>query len=469
MSTSLRTSSDNIEYSVAATPTEINLHNIQYGGKATTADGYSFHHFFVPCEELRQCGLPLDANPREPTRASVVKDMALTLTNHPSLFHHWNNGITVVCDGLIINEQSAKIRFEEGSGICNGGHTYFTIVTFPTEIPEQALVHIEVIAIPSGLTPEQRKHSINDIARNRNANRALLPSTQADFLGYYTPFKSALGIDSSMVKWHEGDSSAESNAIASETLIRMLAALDPLWFQHPIHSPAKPNHRNAATGSGTIHSRWYDNQKDPEANLAHMAPLTKDAFRIADIISYNLRHADMATVGGNFRNTLFYRDWLKGGNRDLRFYKSGLQGDQIPNPALIMMLGAFRSNVWIAKDELGNPSLIGMIMNPEALWQESFGEYLRSLSGIFSDSDQNPSIFIKANSPYDSQLLTISYGRRPPENPLYFHDLSNGVKYTKADADNATHILEYSEGYGSLSSLTSRGSEHEALYMIDDT
>ena len=110
-----------------------------------------------------------------------------------------------------------------------------------------------------------------------------------------------------------------------------------------------------------------------------------------------------------------------------------------------------------------------MIMNPEALWQESFGEYLRSLSGIYSDSDQSPSIFIKANSPYDPQLLTISYGRRPPENPLYFHDLSSGVKYTKTDADNATHILEYSEGYGSVSSLTSRGSDNEALYMIDDT
>jgi hypothetical protein len=467
MSTSLRTSSDNIEYAVAETPASITITDIQYGGTATTADGYSFHHFFVPCEKIRQCGLPLDANPREPTRASVVKDMSLTLANNPALFHHWNNGITLVCDEISIYENTATLRFEEGSGICNGGHTYFTIVTFPTEIPIQALVHIEVIAIPGNLTPEQRKHSINDIARNRNANRALLPSTQADFLGYYAPFKNALGPDCSMVKWHEGDSDAEPNAIASETLIRMLASLDPFWFQHPVHSPAKPNHRNAATGSGTIHSRWYDNQRDPEANLAHMAPLTKEVFRIADIISYSLRRSDMAPVGGTFRNTSFYR-WLKSNDRVLRFYNTGEHGDQLPNPALIMFLGAFRSNVWIAKDEDGNPALIGMIMNPEALWQESFGEYLRSLSGIFADNDQNPSTFIKASSPYDAQLLTISYGRRPPEHPLYFYDITTGLRYLKTDPDNATHILEYSEGYGSISTLSGRGNSSHPLYRLDD-
>jgi hypothetical protein len=151
--------------------------------------------------------------------------MAKTLSLSPSRFHHWNNGITVVCDEVVHASPAITLRFEDGSGICNGGHTYFSIVTFPSAIDTTALVHIEAIELPQDMSPEMRRVAINDIARYRNANRALAPTTQADFLGYYKPFQDALGADATAVKWHEGDSNAVAEALPSETLIRMLAEL----------------------------------------------------------------------------------------------------------------------------------------------------------------------------------------------------------------------------------------------------
>ena len=443
----IKTSSDQIAYSAVQTPAEIKIPGISYSGESQDSDGYIFHHFYVSCETIRATGLPLDANPREPTRASVVKEMATTLRETPSLFHHWNNGITIVCDGAQVDDDVITLDFKSGSGICNGGHTYFAISTFPIAIPLEAKVHIEVIAIPVSLSGEDRRHAINDIARNRNANRALLPTTQADFLGYYTPFKTALGSHADQVKWHEGDSAASSEAISSETLIRMLSCMDPFWFQHPVHCRSGRSHKSAATGASSIHAKWFDGQGDHECNLHHMAPLALEIFTINDLIAYSIRHDDMAGVSGNFRATLFYREWLNAGDRTLKFRNPGEVGAKLPNPAVMLFLGAFRTNVWLGLDNNGDPAFAGMLMEPSQLWQKTYSEYLKSLMGIFSDTNQDPSAFIRAEAPYGIQLLTLEYGRHLPKEPAFLTEIASGARYKKeSNQSDATHILLLDDG-----------------------
>lgn len=445
-----KTSEDGHEYIVLKTPAIVSISDIQYSNSIENGDGYKFHHFFIKCRVLRELALPLDANPREPTRAKVVNEMASTLRENPDKFHHWNNGITLICDELQYKDSKVSIKFDTGSGVCNGGHTYFSIITFPGDIPENAFVHLEVIDLPGDLQGDDRRKVINDIARNRNANRQLAPTTQADYLGFYDCFKKALGNHSSRVIWHEGDSQADQDAIGSELLIRMLASLDPLWFSHPVHSPAgKPTHKNAATGSRGIHNKWYDGQNDPESNLKHMAPLAIEAFRISEIVSHSLRNDDLKSVGLKWRKTNFYQ-WLNEKEAKLRYFQPGKTGILSPNPARIMFLGFFRSNVWLGLDEDGKPRFVGTLVEPETLWSEGKVELLKKLTTSFDDSGQDPYQFIKNSAPYENQLLALVYGKRPPSNPIRFFDVETGVEFAQ-DSIGATHILSCdAEGWASV-------------------
>jgi hypothetical protein len=459
-----RTSSDQVSYTVAQTPCVVRFDASNYCGSVKTRDGYTFHHLFVPCEQLRTVGLPLDANPREPTRAKVVKEMSETLREAPERFHHWNNGITVVCDDVGCDKEQITLQFNEGSGVCNGGHTYFTINTFPQPLSPQALVHIEAIALPQGMTAEGRRVAINSIAKYRNANRALLPTTQADFLGHYDPFKLALGAHSTSVRWHEGDSNASQDAIASETLVRMLAAVDPLWFKHQVHTPHRDNHKSAATSSSAIHSRWFDGQGDPETNLKHMSLLTVDVFRIAEMLSYVIKNGEFSR---GFRNTLFYGWLTEGGDRTLVHYRPGETGAKLPNPATIMMLGAFRSDVCLIKNEEGYASLVGLLDDPEQLWLNNYQAYLDQLMNMFGDKDQNPLLFVKSDGPYDLQLMALEHGRHLPDTPSVLADVLSGCRYQATDDPAAaTHqLLIDSEWYGELAQITGKPSASK-LYRL---
>lgn len=444
----VRISEDGEEYRVVETPATVVLPEVEYGGGCKTTDGYVFHHLFVKCKMIREMGLPLDANPREPTRVKVVDEMATTLRETPEMFHHWNNGATMVCDSFRVDGNVATIEFGQGTGVCNGGHTYFSIVTYPEELPDNALLHLEVIDVPE-LEEEARRLAINSIARNRNANRQLLPTTQADFLEYYEPFKAAMADEVGRVRWHEGDSSADEDAIGSELLVRMLASIDPFWYHHAVHSAEKKNHKGAATGSRSIHNRWFDGQNDSQTNLQHIAPLVMSAFRIVEIVSYSLLNDDLKEVSVGWRNTKLYQ-WLHEGEHTTKDHRKGELALSLPNPAIVMFLGFFRGNVWLANDEDGNPAFVGMLADPEQLWNEAKTDVLRRLTESFNDSGQDPNQFIKSDSPYGIQLTSIVYGRHVPTHPIWFYRLSDHCRFLHT-TDNPTHVLRYDpEGYADL-------------------
>jgi hypothetical protein len=116
----------------------------------------------------------MDADPREPAKAGgQVEKMQDCLSNHPNDFVKLNNGITMICDSVDNASPGpglCRVAFGAGQGICNGGHTYFSIVTNPTIPTVDALVHLEVIEFPEGLDADQRRKIASDISQARNNN-----------------------------------------------------------------------------------------------------------------------------------------------------------------------------------------------------------------------------------------------------------------------------------------------------------
>jgi len=123
------------------------------------------HSTWVECEFVRSNFLPLDpndakaANPRAPDcEHSVVAEMKDTLKHKPEKFTTLNGGITIVCDDVTVDVKTNRltIKLQDGDGIVNGGHTYYSIAS-SGKIDPSALVKIEIIQISKKLTGSLRR------------------------------------------------------------------------------------------------------------------------------------------------------------------------------------------------------------------------------------------------------------------------------------------------------------------------
>ena len=444
----LRMSEDNIPYEVLLTPSKIEYQNIDIISSQSFTDGYSFYHLYVPVSEVKRLSLPTDANPREPTRVDVVNKMISAIRDDPDKFHHWNNGITIICNDVNhnISDKTVEIDFTEGDGICNGGHTYFSIATFEGPIDDLCKVHLELVCLPQSLVGINRKHAVNQIASKRNRNRQLHPTTQADYLGLYKPFQDKLKDYKKYVSWHEGDSEAHDESIKSDHFIRLMASLDPFWFQHPQISSAKTkaNHKAATGGIASIHAKWMAGAENnnPEASLFHMSELSREILELREDIAYSIKDDDFSGVSGTLRITNFYK-WINGGDsaRLLQLGQhEGNEGSKMPGTFEVMLIGSFRTNVWIGLDEDGKPQLIGFLKKPIDLWNETKCDILDKSKSLFMSFNNDSNTFNRADASFNEQLINIAYGKNVPEHPQYFYEIGSGEKYEYCES-GATHFL----------------------------
>lgn len=442
-------SADGYDYRLLETPSSVVLSDVIYQSEGNFTDRYKFHHIYVKAEEIRSKNLPNDANPREPTMGDVVAKMNRTIQDNPDKFHHWNNGMTAVCTGFSYDEttKQVEINFEEGDGICNGGHTYFSIVTQPLEISDTCYVHLELIELPAEISGVDRKKEINDIAAARNRNRQLLPYTQADYLKYYDSFKIALGDKSIYISWHEGDSEAVPSHIKSELFIRLLACVDPFWYKHPSELGGSGNHMRAGTSSQAIHSRWMEGcdpeELDHTKNLYHLAPLGVEILKYRDLVSYSLKHDSFSGASTRLRGTNFFT-WLSEKHRELQLEYQGQEGWAVSPPVDVMIMGTMRSNIWLGLDTTSKPRYVGALVDFKTLWDGNKDSLLERLYRHFDSSQQEPLQFIKNGAAYDLQLVEIEYGKHLPLSPLYFYDLEDGTKYVQNE-DTPSHYLTISD------------------------
>lgn len=458
-------SSGNVEYTVRDVPTEVDLNTVDYQGYAglESVGGYPVHHIYTKCSEIKSKKLPLEANPREPSKTPQVKAMRDTLNKEPSEFVKKNNGVVILADSVTTTEDGhVSISFEKDEGVCNGGHTYFAIVTHDGELPEEAVVHLEVIEIPDDIYGDQRKERIIEIARARNNNNRLDKRSEADFLGYYDEYKKVIN-DPSQVSWHEGDSRAKEDAIDAVHFIRLMKSFDIFAYYHPVYNNDSGHHKSLATSRSRVHSSWLKQMEkavdDEETRrpFYYLTPFAETVLWMRDLISHSLENDDLK----HFRKTKLFKEYIDQGKRQLRFDDfENNQGIKVKQTLEVMFLGLFRTNIFIHPAEESSVRYTGWFIDPQDLWNERKVDVLEDMAEYFKEVDSDPKQFIRVSSPYEKNLFKLGLRQSPPA-PEQIIDLETRDKFEKvpdSNEESATHYFE-----------TAREKEGESgLFELDD-
>lgn len=401
--------------------------------------------------------------------------MQETLADEPENFIKWNNGLTVVCEEVSFDESDSKVTIdfsEANEGICNGGHTYFSIVTAGGNLSD-AGVHLEVIEVPEGLGEEERQDEIVEIAKKRNNINNLDNYTVADFLDCYQIFKDEMR-DDRLVSWHENDSRAHSHAIDAPELIRILAALNADRYHHDILKPNSSYHKPASLSKSSIHTGWFNGaldarDKGEEPPLAHMSVLIDDILELRDMLAYTLKHGSLPK---GFKNTNFYKEVIKGKKettRDLYIGKyANEEGWKLRSTFEVMLLGMFRSNIYTKAGSDKDIRHIGWVLDPESIWDDRRENILEHLKRYYDDVGKSYRDFINSESPYELAVYKYSHDPRWPDPPaqiLYDTETSERYNYV-GNQSEATHWLENSsEGLIKISAR--KPSSGSPLYKIN--
>lgn len=442
-----KTAADGTDYEVLKTGTSVEYKYVDYTRQEDVkkVGGYPVHNIYVECKEVKEKLLPTEANPREPTNSPVVGAMHDTLESSPDRFVRRNNGITLICKDIDELPESNKIELtfsDDDEGICNGGHTYFSIQTFGGSFNE-AGVHIEAIEVPEEVPHGDREDEIADIAQARNNINNLDDHTILDYLGCFDPLKEYMH-EPRVVAWHEGDSEAIKPKIPAKALIRYMAVMDPLKYEHQIINPNGNSHRNSALGYGDF-SDWRDDALTWRSGSKsypqkHMAPIIDDILEIKDMVASSLKRDNDI---GTFRRSGLYQEHLKDTEQDLHFGRyEGEIGHDINATVEVMMVGMFRSNVYIHLDTSANPVCAGWLVDPQKLWDDKKEPILDTLSEYYS-SEGNLREFMNSPAPYKEQLYQFdSFASDYPYPAHILYDVESGGRYGRVDDESdATHWL----------------------------
>ena len=468
--------------------------------------------------------------------------MTATLSDSPEMFSFLNNGVTVIANKVEVLEAAASATKEEeeggsqvepitneekpedssseregisgdettikvtygaskgqyGDGICNGGHTYYTIEQYQGQLDERATVRVEFIEFTKTDDGEDDRENLDYIiavARARNAHNSLKSSTEVAFSGGYDKIIEALGNYDKYYKWREGDVNAVKGAQKSEVFIACLCACSPFWFEHFL-TGAKGNHMSAARGSSALHNQWIKEWSEGEENryekgLDHMLPLIQDIFELVELLKGSMLK-DRFSNGKKWRSGRVYQSFKKNCKTtplkiDLEGYSEGYE---LPPTWQAMLLGQFRSNVWIGTSgDSEGAELVGWVKEPKVLWNESKEEFVDQMMGLASMLGSVPSFgnaFIQISGLYalNSQLLQLTCGVKKSVlveqalKPEIIYDHTNGLKYTlketcaDADGESVTLVFENIAGENEIPFIevverTDDADDNGVEYLVD--
>jgi hypothetical protein len=420
----------------------------------------TYWHGYMLASEIKIKKFPVDANPRKPSPTKVVKLMQATLIREPENFHHLNNGITIIAKNLEYNKSKNEITVEYGSiisnngdGICNGGHTYFSIDQFQGDLNQDAIVRVEFVVLDPNLDQEKRAGKIKTIAEARNAHNELESITSAHYSGYYDKLIKTLDYKSIYFKWFEGDPNCIRNAEKVDSLIARLTAISPFWYSHYLNDEiGNSNHMSSARNQGSIHNRWLQiaiNSLD-EKNLNNLLPLLNDVLLLQDEISHSLMHDDFPKVSPKWRRKVIWQHLSEKAPINLNFKISASGNNELgyslSHAFITMILGAFRENIWYSMNDDGI-NYIGWLVDPIKLWHNQREEYMKSLDNIAStiNAPSFGNAFLQNPAIYNFQLAKFEFGSNlsiQAIKPEVFYDSNNGNKYTQCVIGTGSHNLE---------------------------
>jgi hypothetical protein len=406
----------------------------------------TYWHGYIKGSEIKLQKFPLDANPRKPGPTKVVKIMQATIQKEPKIFHHLNNGITIIATELSFDEETmkAKIHFGptngiHGDGVCNGGHTYFSLDQFKGEIDDELLVKVEILVLDPELDASARFEKIKVIAEARNAHNELESITTAHYSGFYDSLITSLGTNKIFFKWYEGDPEAVKKAEKVDSLIAKITAISPHWYSHYLNVTGNTgNHMPSARNTGSIHKKWetFKVNDNDERNLEYLFPLINDILLLMDEISYSLVIDEFPRVTKRWRNTALWRYLSSGAQVDLNFKTikgKKVKGYDLSHTFITMVLGAFRENIWFSMSDEG-VNLVGWLINPFDLWHTHKQTFMRDLNNIAStiNAPSFGNAFLQNPAIYNYQFTTYNFGVDVKKNinkPGVVYDVINCDKY----------------------------------------
>ena len=413
--------------------------------------------FWIECEYIRTNGLPLDprdtkaANPRAPDcEHSVVKEMKSTLLKTPQQFTTLNGGISIVCDDITQDTKNPDIfhiTLQDGDGIVNGGHTYYSINS-SNPIDPSALAKIEFIQIASTVTGTDRRHIIKQIAVSKNKNRAISDESEANFLGYFEPWKKAMGPYKDHISWKDGATckcivtgNQIENPMTATQLIKWIGYFE--YANHNYHYVYNPN-RTGAKQPGKVHwDAWVNvvnGTTDPYSWMMPLAlpiiQLKEDVFNDLTNISRTVpmtslvKRRGKATGGpltkirsGRAMNGDF-GEWLISGGKKRKkkmidsFFDTS-QETMKGHAFAEMIIGNFRSMLWRKRTPSGQV-LVGWQVNPWEVWQKCRDAIIGALYWEWDDGGWNALNF-RRNVPA-AQVIDlcewVTVGRGAGKKPL---------------------------------------------------
>lgn len=406
----------------------------------------TYWHGYVKGSELKNKLLPLDANPRKPGPTKVVKIMQATIQKDPKNFHHLNNGITIIASELYFDQSTkiANIKFGptngiHGDGVCNGGHTYFSLDQFKGEIEDDLLVKVEILVLDPDMDSTSRFEKIKIIAEARNAHNELESITTAHYSGYYDNLISSLGTNKIYFKWYEGDPEAIKKAQKVDSLIAKITAISPHWYSHYLNIAGNTgSHMPSARNTGSIHKKWevFKLNENDERNLEYLFPLINDILVLIDEISYSLVVDEFSRVSKRWRNTALWRYLSSGDLVELNFKMINgkkAKGYNLSHTFITMVLGAFRENVWFSMSDEG-ANLVGWLIDPIELWHKHKEVFMRDLNNIAStiNAPSFGNAFLQNAAIYNYQFTLYKFGENIRDNinkPEIIYDVANFDKY----------------------------------------
>jgi hypothetical protein len=420
----------------------------------------TYWHGYIKAKTIKEKKFPLDANPRKPGPTKVVRIMQATAQKEPKNFHHLNNGITIIAKSLIYDKINNLITLEfgetigiHGDGICNGGHTYFSIDQFQGNLSDEMLVKIEILVLDPNLNLTERSDKIKIIAEARNAHNELESITTAHYSGYYDNIINALKANKIYFKWYEGDPDAVKNAEKVDSLIAKITAISPHWYSHHLNQSGNMgNHMSSARNTGSIHKKWESFKlTDDERNLDYILPLINDVLLLIDEINFSLANDNFPKVSKHWKKT---KIWKYLGDKakatiELNFKEingSKVNGYNLSHTFITMILGAFRENVWFSMSDNG-VNYVGWLIEPISLWHKHKEVFMRDLNNIAStiNAPSFGNAFLQNPAIYNYQLTTKHFGINIADNidkPEVFYDISSNIKYTIDNTRQEPHFLE---------------------------
>ena len=72
-----------------------------------------------------------------------------------------------------------------------------------------------------------------------------------------------------------------------------------------------------------------------------------------------------------------------------------------------MLIGLFRTNIWLNFDENEEVRYVGWFVEPKRLWDIRKEEVLMSLYEIFNDAKRDHKTFIRTSAPYEKDLFAF--------------------------------------------------------------